>query len=112
MKLNDVGFSLHGFFVAMIFVCQCIAYERGQQRVSGFCKFILFGVFLILGWLIYNFSISTLPGLDFFLLFFQKHYKKQKFWQFATEIAVFNQPKTCIKNVNDNQIYLEKLTYR
>ena len=64
MKLNDVGFSLHGFFVAMIFVCQCIAYERGQQRVSGFCKFILFGVFLILGWLIYNFSISTLPELE------------------------------------------------
>ena len=60
MKLNDVGFSLHGFFVAMIFVCQCIAYERGQQRVSGFCKFILFGVSLILGWLIYNFLISTL----------------------------------------------------
>ena len=64
MKLNDVGFSLHGFFVAMIFVCQCIAYERGQQRVSGFCKFILFGVSLILGWLIYNFSISTLPELE------------------------------------------------
>ena len=64
MKLNDVGFSLHGFFVAMIFVCQCIAYERGQQRVSGFCKFILFGVFLILGWLIHNFSISTLPELE------------------------------------------------
>ena len=100
MKLNDVGFSLHGFFVAMIFVCQCIAYERGQQRVSGFCKFILFGVFLILGWLIYNFSISTLPELegllDFFKTFFlQKHYKKQKLWHFATEIAVFNQSKTC-----------------
>ena len=86
MKLNDVGFSLHGFFVAMIFVCQCIAYERGQQRVSGFCKFILFGVFLILGWLIYNFSISTLPELeallevllDFFFTFFSKTLQETK----------------------------------
>ena len=70
MKLNDVGFSLHGFFVAMIFVYQCIAYERGQQRVSGFCKFILFGVSLILGWLIYIFLISTLPELEDLLEFF------------------------------------------
>ena len=61
VKLNDVGFSINGFLVAMIFICQCIVYERGQQRVSGFCKFILFVVFLILGWLIYDFSISTLP---------------------------------------------------
>ena len=102
MKLNDVGFSLHGFFVAMIFVCQCIAYERGQQRVSGFCKLILFGVFLILGWLIYNFSISTLPELEglldvfFTFFFYKKHYKKQNLWHFATEIAVFNHSKTCI----------------
>ena len=79
MKLNDVGFSLHGFFVAMIFVCQCIAYERGQQRVSGFCKFILFGVFLILGWLIYNFSISTLPELEDLLeVFFYKNTTRNK----------------------------------
>ena len=74
MKFNDVAFSIHGFFVAMIFVCQCIAYERGQQTVSGLCKFILFGVFLILGWLIYNFSISILPELknllEVFISFF------------------------------------------
>ena len=73
MKLNDVGFSIHGLFVAMIFIFQCIVYERGQQRVSGFCKFILSCVFMILGWHIYDFSISTLPYLevllDFFLLF-------------------------------------------
>ena len=67
----------------MIFVCQCIAYERGQQRVSGFCKFILFGVFLILGWLIYNFSISTLPELEglldvFFYFFFTKNTTRNK----------------------------------
>ena len=40
----------------MIFICQCIAYERGHQRVSGVFKFILFGVFTTLGWLIYKFS--------------------------------------------------------
>ena len=48
VKLNDVGFSIHGFFVAMIFICQCTIYERGQQRVSGFCKFILVGIFMLL----------------------------------------------------------------
>ena len=56
VKFNDVAFAIHGFFVSMLFICQCIAYERGQQRVSGVCKFILFGVFTLLGWLIYKFS--------------------------------------------------------
>ena len=48
VKFNDVAFSIHGFFVAMIFICQCTVYERGQQRVSGFCKFILVGIFMLL----------------------------------------------------------------
>ena len=56
VKFNDVAFAIHGFFVSMLFICQCIAYERGQQRVSGVFKFILFGVFTVLGWLIYKFS--------------------------------------------------------
>ena len=56
VKFNDVAFAIHGFFVSMLFICQCIAYDRGQQRVSGVFKIILYGIFTVLGWLIYKFS--------------------------------------------------------
>ena len=48
MEFNDVAFAIHGVFVAMIFICQCTVYERGKQRVSVFCKFILVGIFMLL----------------------------------------------------------------
>ena len=69
----------------MIAVCQCIAYERGQQRVSGVCKFILFGVFTLLGWLIYKFSNVNISRrfLEICLLCFKRTQQSKKICSYA-----------------------------
>uniref|UniRef100_A0AAY4CZ54 Cystinosin n=1 Tax=Denticeps clupeoides TaxID=299321 RepID=A0AAY4CZ54_9TELE len=38
---NDVFFSLHALALTLVYVCQCVCYERGDQKVSKVAIFLL-----------------------------------------------------------------------
>lgn len=40
VEVNDVFFSFHAFAATLITAAQCIAYDRGGQRVSEVCKLL------------------------------------------------------------------------
>ncbi|XP_036378368.1 cystinosin [Megalops cyprinoides] len=49
---NDVFFSLHALVLTLVYVCQCVMYERGEQKVSKIAIALL-----IIGWM---FALVTL----------------------------------------------------
>ena len=48
VQLNDVIFSMHAVFACLVTIVQCGIYERGNQKVSKPCKFILAAIFLFI----------------------------------------------------------------
>ncbi|XP_023699336.2 cystinosin [Paramormyrops kingsleyae] len=49
---NDVFFSLHAVLLTLVYICQCVIYERGGQKVSKVAI-----VLLVIGW---SFALVTL----------------------------------------------------
>ncbi|KAL5961650.1 Cystinosin [Taenia solium] len=37
VEINDLFFSLHGLFIMLVVIVQCLIFERGSQRVSKIC---------------------------------------------------------------------------
>ncbi|KAF7703751.1 cystinosin [Silurus meridionalis] len=52
VEANDVFFSLHAVVLTLIYICQCVRYERGGQKVSNVAIF-----FLVVAW---TFAFVTL----------------------------------------------------
>ena len=48
VQLNDVIFTLHAVFVTIITIFQCVIYERGGQKLSKICMFLVTGAWLFI----------------------------------------------------------------
>jgi len=64
VKLNDVVFGVHAIFCCFLLTLQCIFYERGDQKVSRTCRFVLLLTFLFVA---STFGVSLAHSMKWFM---------------------------------------------